>query len=246
MKYQNDVVSMGWSIAEVHVLRAYYYFELIKRYGGVPLLTKTFSVNEKPAIAASSFQDIVDFIVTEIDSHHSKLQPNWKTSAFTNQDGRFNQGAALMLKARVLLYAASPIHNPGNDIVKWQRAAKAAAEALKFADRMDDAGGKNALDNNYRNYFLGNNTLNSAETIMAVRYTASNDLERANYPVATAGGRSGITPTENLVTAYEKLDNFCPACRMQTGIQDWSIPSYLMEVTGITVTSINLLVARTI
>ncbi|MEN5193505.1 RagB/SusD family nutrient uptake outer membrane protein [Sphingobacterium faecium] len=208
VKYQNDVVSMGWSIAEVHVLRAYYYFELIKRYGGVPLLTKTFSVNEKPAIAASSFQDIVDFIVTEIDSHHSKLQPNWKTSAFANQDGRFNQGAALMLKARVLLYAASPLHNPGNDIVKWQRAAKAAAEALKFADRMDDAGGKNALDNNYRNYFLGNNTLNSAETIMAIRYTASNDLERANYPVATAGGRSGITPTENLVSAYEKLGDF--------------------------------------
>lgn len=187
VKYQNDVVSMGWSIAEVHVLRAYYYFELIKRYGGVPLLTKTFSVNEKPAIAASSFQDIVDFIVTEIDSHHSKLQPNWKTSAFANQDGRFNQGAALMLKARVLLYAASPLHNPGNDIVKWQRAAKAAAEALKFADRMDDAGGKNALDNNYRNYFLGNNTLNSAETIMAIRYTASNDLERANYPVLYCG-----------------------------------------------------------
>ncbi|WP_367208781.1 RagB/SusD family nutrient uptake outer membrane protein [Sphingobacterium sp. R2] len=207
-KYLNDVASMGWSIAEAHVLRAYYYFELIKRYGGVPLLTKTFSVNEKPAIAASSFQEVVEYIVTSVDSHVKDLQPNWKTSQFTNLDGRFNQGAALMLKARVLLYAASPLHNPGNDITKWQRAAKAAAEALQFADRMDDAGGKNALDNNYRNYFLGNNTLNSAETIMAIRYTASNDLERANYPIATPGGLSGVTPSENLVSAYEKLDNY--------------------------------------
>lgn len=207
-KYLNDVASMGWSIAEAHVLRAYYYFELIKRYGGVPLLTKTFNVNEKPPIAASSFQEVVDFIVTEIDGHQNALQPNWKTSAFANQDGRFNRGAALMLKARVLLYAASPLHNSGNDKSKWQRAAKAAAEALQFADRMDDGGGKNKLDNNYRNYFLGNNTLNSDETIMAIRYTANNDLERANYPVATPGGRSGITPTENLVSAYEKLDNF--------------------------------------
>lgn len=209
VNYQNDVASMGWSIAEAHVLRGYYYFELIKRYGGVPLLTKTFNVNEKPAIAASSFQEVVDYIVTEIDSYKNQMQANWQTtSLFANQDGRFNQGAALMLKARVLLYAASPLHNPGNDVAKWQRAAKAAAEALQFADRMDNAGGKNALDNNYRNYFLGSNTLNSAETIMAIRYTANNDLERANYPVATAGGRSGITPTENLVSAYEKLDNF--------------------------------------
>ena len=202
-KYLNDVALMGWAIAETHILRAYFYFELIKRYGGVPLLTKTVSVSEKPTVASASFDDIVNFIVAEIDAHKNSLQPNWKTSSFTNQDGRFSIGSALALKARVLLYAASPLHNPSNNVSKWQAAAAAANEALVFADRADEAGGRNGLDNDYRNYFLGNNTLNSSETILAIRYTPDNALERANYPIATAGGNSGITPTEDLVQSYE-------------------------------------------
>jgi|SRR6218665_56323 len=202
-RFLNDVTSMGWAIAEAHVLRGYFYFELIKRYGGVPLLTQTYPVSERPAIASSSFDEIANYIVTEIDTYKDRLQPNWKTSSFTTQDGRFSLGSALALKARVLLYAASPLHNSAGSVTKWQAAATAANEAIVFAQRTDNAGGNNGLDGNYRNYFLGNNTLNSNETILAIRYAANNDLERANYPIATAGGNSGITPSENLVESYE-------------------------------------------
>lgn len=204
-KYLNDVKLMGWAIGEAHVLRAYFYFELIKRYGGVSLITKSYSVGEKPAIGTSSFDDVAKFIVNEIDAHKNNLQPNWKTSLFTNQDGRFTIGAALALKARVQLYAASPLHNPSNNAAKWQSAAAAANDAIAFAQKADATGGQNNLDNDYRNYFLGNNTLNSNETILAIRFTPSNALERANYPIATAGGNSGITPTHELVQAYETL-----------------------------------------
>ncbi|WEK38331.1 MAG: RagB/SusD family nutrient uptake outer membrane protein [Candidatus Pseudobacter hemicellulosilyticus] len=203
LTYLNDVALMGYAIPEAHVLRAYFYFELIKRYGGVPLLTQTYSASDKPAVSMSGFDELVNFIVTEIDTYKNSLQPNWKTSDFTNQDGRFTIGAALALKARVLLYAASPLHNAAGSATKWQAAAAAANEALVFAQRADAAGGRNSLDGNYRNYFLGNNTLTSNETILAIRYAASNDLERANYPIATAGGNSGVTPTDDLVKAYE-------------------------------------------
>lgn len=203
VNFLNDVKLMEWAIPEAHVLRAYFYFELIKRYGKAPLLTQTFPVNDKPAVTSASFDDVVDFIVSEIDTYKNRLQPNWKTSAFTNQDGRFTVGAALALKARVLLYAASPLHNQNNSTEKWEAAAAAANEALTFARRTDNAGGNNSLDSDYRNYFLGNNTLHSNETILAIRYVAGNELERANYPIATAGGNSGITPSQNLVSAYE-------------------------------------------
>ncbi|MEJ5056485.1 RagB/SusD family nutrient uptake outer membrane protein [Sphingobacterium sp. MYb382] len=210
-RYLNDVKLMGWAIGETHVLRSYFYFELIKRYGSVPLITKTILPADKETITQASFDEVVQFAVTEIDRYKNSLQPNWKTSAFSNQDGRFTTGAALALKARILLYAASPLHNPTNDQAKWKRAAEAANEALAFAQRTDDAGGKNSLDNDYRNYFLGNNTLNSNETILAIRYVAGNVLERANYPIATAGGNSGITPTHDLVQAYETIGTVNPS-----------------------------------
>jgi hypothetical protein len=134
-----------------------------------------------------------------VDAYKNTLQPNWKTSAFTSNDGRLNRGAALALKARALLFAASPLHNASNDVTKWQKAAAALNDVIVFGQ---GAGAYN-LHTDYRNYFLQNNTLTSSETIWAIRYTAGNWLERSNYPIGTAGGASGITPTHNLVQAYE-------------------------------------------
>ncbi len=203
--YYRDVDNAGWFIAEAHVLRAYYYFELIKRYGGVPLITTI----QQPADAQgdypqrASYDEIVDFIVKEIDDYKNALQPNWTTSPFTANNGRITVGAALAIKARVLLYAASPLNNPSNSVTKWQRAAAAANEALIFAQRTDDAGGKNGLAQDYRQYFLGNNTLVSPETILAQRFYPDASMEINNYPITTVGGGSGVTPSDNLVAAYE-------------------------------------------
>jgi fibrillarin-like rRNA methylase len=176
-----------------------YYFELSKRYGGVPLVTKTLEITDDTNLPRASYDEVINFVVKEVDSYKDSLQPNWKTSAFTNNDGRLNKGAALALKARALLYAASPLHNSTNDVSKWQKAAQAAHDVIVFAQ----GAGAYSLHTDYRNYFLQNNTLTSAETIWAIRYTASNTLEVNNYPISTAGGLSGLTPTENLVSDYE-------------------------------------------
>ncbi|WP_199182125.1 RagB/SusD family nutrient uptake outer membrane protein [Siphonobacter sp. BAB-5405] len=197
--YRNDVLNIGWYRAEARVLRAWYYAELIKRYGGVPLVTRTLGLQDNINLPRASYDEVVSFIVGDLDRYKDSLQVNWKTSSFTNNDGRVSKGMALALKARTLLYAASPLNNPSGDVARWRAAAAAANEVLVFAA----GAGQYTLDNNYRDYFLRNNTLTSGETIWAIRYPASSDPERRNYPIATAGGASGLTPTQDLVEAYE-------------------------------------------
>lgn len=199
LTYKDDTLNMGWYRGEAHALRAYFYLELVKRYGGVPLVKKTFTINDNTDVPRASFDEVINFIVSEVDGFKDSMQVNWKTSPYQNNDGRLTRGAALAIKARALLLAASPLHNPAGDLVKWQKAAAAFNDVIVLAR----GAGAYTLDASYANYFLQNNTINSNETIWAIRYAAGNAIERSNYPIATPGGNSGITPTENLVSAFE-------------------------------------------
>lgn len=197
VNYQRDLQSLDWYIAEAHIARAYYYAELIRRYGGVPIVEQTMTQNGGEMIARSSYDECVEYIVNEIDTWKDKLAHDW--SEYADREGRFTLGVALALKSRVLLYAASPLHNPTDDNGKWVRAARAAAEFLACDDI------HYSLDSDYANYFSGETSLTSSETIYVVRRAASNSLEQANYPIATPGGKSGVCPTENLVSQYEYI-----------------------------------------
>ena len=194
VNYQRDLNSLNWYIAEAHVARAYYYAELIKMYGGVPIVETVEQNRKGETVARSSYEDCVEYIVNEIDSWKDQLARDWKE--YSTYEGRFTYGAALAIKSRVLLYAASPLHNPSGDWEKWDRAARAAADLLT------DTGLGYTLDE-YATYFVGNKSLTSPETIYVIRRDVSNTMERNNYPIATSGGKSGVCPTENLVSAYE-------------------------------------------
>ena len=200
--YRRDVLDIQWLRAENRVLRAYYYFDLIKRYGGVPLITRTYSRNENTHIPRSSYDEIVDFIIKDIDVAMDSLQTDW-TSFSTDLTGRITKGVALALKSRVLLYAASPLHNEGNNLEKWQKAAEAAHQVIEL--------GTYQLDGNYRNLFIADNTMKSPETIWCIRMAPGNDAEIKNYPVGTPGGNSGVTPSQNLVDVYEYTGTADPA-----------------------------------
>lgn len=191
--YARDVASLNHYIAEAHVARAYYYSELIKMFGGVPIVEKTQEQSGGEKVARSSYDRCVDYIVSEIDVWKDKLAENWNDD--NTREGRFTLGAALAIKARTLLYAASPLHNPSGDWDKWNKAAQAAADVINL--------GTYSLDPDYGAYFRGGNSLSSAESIYIVRRAASNTMETNNYPIATSGGKSGVCPTENLVSAYE-------------------------------------------
>ncbi|MFV0269625.1 MAG: RagB/SusD family nutrient uptake outer membrane protein [Draconibacterium sp.] len=193
-QYKLDVADIGWLRNENSVLRAYFYFELVKRYGGVPLVKTTLSANDNTDLPRASFDEVIEYIVSEIDAVANDLQADW--GAYNvSQAGRFTKGAALAIKARALLYAASPLNNTANDNSKWEKAAKAAKDIIDLNSYY--------LDNDYQSLFLADNTAKSSETIWAIRLGATNALEYSNYPIGTPGGMSGITPSHNLVSAYE-------------------------------------------
>ncbi len=89
--------------AEVRFLRAFMYFRLVKRYGGVPLITEAQGIDADSTEIMrprNSEKEIYDFIITEMDAISEDLP--WKSQA-----GRANRGAVLLLKSRAALYAAS-------------------------------------------------------------------------------------------------------------------------------------------
>lgn len=196
---ERDRQDIAWMRGEARIVRAYYYGELLKRYGGVPLITTTFDQSDERNVPRASYDEVVNFIVSEIDKYKDSIVVNWKTSQFKGNDGRFSKMSALAVKSRVLLYAASPRDNPTNDVEKWKRAAEAAKDLINnpqfnlnlFAD--------------YTNLFReANPTLSTnPEVILAVRRPPSNTLAVNNYPIGTPGGKTGIAPSHNLVKSYE-------------------------------------------
>lgn len=202
ISYEKDVRSLRWYRAEAKIAIAYYYSELIKMYGGVPLVT-TIMDNDpnKGRIPKSSYDDVVEYIVELIDTELGNLQVDWSTHSdnVASRAGRFDKATALAIKARTLLYAASPRNNPENKKDKWIKAAKAAHDLILFKNYTMPA------NRNYGAYFSGVGALDNAESIYLIRKTPTNSLETANYPISTPGGNSGITPTENLVSSYEYI-----------------------------------------
>ena len=90
---------------EAHFLRGYYYQQLVRYYGGVPLVDRAYGLDEDYTIARSSFEDCVNFIVKECDSAVALLD------GVSIAKGRATANAALALKSRILLYAASDMYD---------------------------------------------------------------------------------------------------------------------------------------
>ena len=88
--------------AEVRIIRAYTYFEIVKRYGGIPLITKVQNIDDPDSVLypkRNKEQEIYDFIGSEIDAVLNDLP--------TGDKNRFTQYGALALKSRAMLYAGS-------------------------------------------------------------------------------------------------------------------------------------------
>ena len=92
---------------QVHFLRAYLYHNLVSMYGGVPIVKNTYGLTGEFNVPRNSFEDCINFIVADLDTAASLL-PLEMTG---NDIGRATKGAALALKSRVLLHAASDFYN---------------------------------------------------------------------------------------------------------------------------------------
>lgn len=112
--------------AEIRFLRAFFYTELISRYGGVPLVKKTFDLNQSFDVQRATFEECVKFIVEELDLAITDL-PN-KSESMGQNFGRITKGAAMGLKIRALLFNASPLFNTANDNSRWQAVSDACVQ----------------------------------------------------------------------------------------------------------------------
>ena len=188
---------------EVRFLRAYYYFELFKAYGDVPLVTTTLTNAQANSVERTSADEIVKFIVDECDAIAPYL-PVTYTTEVGSEIGRATRVAVYALKARTLLYAASPLHNPTGDKTKWAKAAEACKYILDNADTW-------GLKLSTYATLWGHDAFFNQELIFGIGRGDDNEngnvFEKANYPIGVENGSSGNCPTQSFVDQYEYQDN---------------------------------------
>lgn len=191
---------------EMRFIRAYLYFELMRWYGDVPLITQTFDLTDESFdVTRTPADDVADFIVSECDAAIANLPSIADVGGSIPEYQRYKSGmaskeAAMALKARTLLYIASPLFNADNEQSRWTAArdANKAVMDLTTVSLINDADGSD-----YGAMFRGEN---SNEVIFARYFTQTNNqgwgVNLWLFPNSN-GGWATTTPTQNLVDNYE-------------------------------------------
>lgn len=206
---------------EVRFLRAYFYFRLARQYGDVPLTTDVETEATVNNLTKTSAQDVFKFVCDECDAVVDKLPASYSSlggsDAASGETGRATSTAALALKARAKLYAASPLFNTSNDQSKWREAAEACKAVI-------DACAENGIKmlSDYSKLW-GTDNWEASEMIFVRRIGSLNWLEQNNFPIGVQGGNSGNCPSQNLVEAYDLKDG---------SVVDWSDPAAAVAKFG--------------
>jgi len=200
--------------AQVRSLRALYEFDLLRHYGGYPIID-TFMTIDDPrfkTIKRNSFEECVNNIVALCDSSVAGLE--LKDANY----GRMEKGSALAIKAQTLVYAASALYNridntnpvlgyvnatPTEIQSRWEAAAAACAAVINLKN---GAANRYTLNASYSALFNVQPNSNN-EFIVVANTPKSNGLENRQYPVTlskTSGG--GTVPSQQLVDAFTNAD----------------------------------------
>lgn len=127
-------------LGQVHFLRAWYLFTLLKHYGGIPLIGDAiFNDGDKIDVPRNSYEECVNYIVAELDAAAALLPASYPANNI-NQN-RISKGTALATKARLLLYAASPLFNGARNDDPEHLLSYAAADAERWKKAADAAKG---------------------------------------------------------------------------------------------------------
>lgn len=212
---------------EVYYLRGYFYAWLADLWGGVPLIDRSFTPDDELTVARSSYEETINFICADLD-RAAELLP------LDGDKARATKGAALALKARVLLHAASDFYasqdkwalgyahpeligyTAGDRKQRWQRAKDAALAVMNLGKYQLHGAGQqwaNAEEaiKNYTSIFLCHD---SEEDIM-VQYFDYINYDQGDFQLPRPGmfnspngfhGWGGNTPTGQLVDAFEMAD----------------------------------------
>ena len=216
----NDSLFKANAMGEAYFLRAWCHFDLLRNYGGkdasgqikgVPIITEPITPEDFLQLSRPSYDETVNQIVSDLDEAFEYLPEKWSGTSLNKYDNTSNLGrptkqVCLMLKSRVLLYAASPAFNENNDIQKWEAAARAAKDALDLNDwklpyvYVDDL-------TDMKKYF---NNPQSPEIIYR-RVTGNTDGDRnmeTQHAIPTLYGSGRCNPTQNLVDAFPMRNGY--------------------------------------
>lgn len=199
---------------EAYFLRAFFYFELVKRYGTVPLVNMPLSPQEANELQRASTDACFQFILDDCDSAASRLPAKYgSTPVFIGYNdakeiGRATKGAAMALKSRALLYWASPLFNPESITSRWETAATAAKAVIDLTEQPAGGAKVYALTRytstvNLNDLFVPNSVLGQyhPEIVFSTLYTNNTTVEALNGPISY-GAKGMINPTQNLVDAF--------------------------------------------
>lgn len=206
---------------EAHGLRAWNYFQLLQAHAGrgsngellgVPLVKKVLSPND-PAeyeLPRSTFKGLVDFILEDCDMALERLPDRWidggdadyNTASGVRNTNRINGLAVRMIKAKTLLYAASPAYSDGT--FTYQMAAQAAVGLMDVNNGLANLSASAVKF--YNDPDVPNADNEHSEVLWySARQQSENGWEEENYPPSQYG--EGLTnPTQDLVNAFPMLD----------------------------------------
>lgn len=208
---------------EVLFLRAYNYYLLAFYYGGVPIITKPYGLVDDFLLARNTFEETINFIVEDCDKA-ADLLPLVHAS---KNDGRATKGAALALKSRVLLYAASDLYNSngswtngyanpelvgyvgGSRIDRWtaaKNAAKAVIDLGAYSLYNAEPAPTDDVAKKYAEIFL---SMKTTEDIFVRNFTQATTTGEPIGFTNSPGGYGGwgnTDPTQQFVDSFEMID----------------------------------------
>jgi hypothetical protein len=198
-------------ISQALFFRSWRYFELVKLYGGVPMITTPqyavgIEAREATFVGRNTTTECYNQMVADLDTAIKYLPGTW-ASPSTNW-GRITKGAAAALKGRILLYSASPQFNPSDVTSKWQ----ASYQANKQAYDVLTANGAKLFADYGKLWFT---EVGNTEAVFLTGYnTSTGDQQRRNsgweasnrpkYSTVSGGGSN--LPSWDMVKAYPMKD----------------------------------------
>lgn len=207
--------------AQAYFLRAFRYFELVRLYGGVPLvLTPLGAVGDAAKLETflprNTTSECIKQIVEDLDFAIAHLPAKWTNS---NDWGKITSGAAAAFKGRVLLTYASPQFNPGDLTERWQAAYDANVQAKTLLST-----GGFGLNSSYDNMWF--QEVNNPEAVLVTGFNTATTNGKANtYDaqtrpkyLSTSGGSN--QPSWDLVKAYPMLDGKKPGTSTKYAYND--------------------------
>ncbi|MCG1035816.1 RagB/SusD family nutrient uptake outer membrane protein [Polaribacter sargassicola] len=208
-------------LGQAYFFRAWYYFQMIQRGGGMPILDKAYSSDDDTDLYRVSYSESTEWLLTDLDKAIAILPDRWDNAEF----GRVTKGAAMAVKSMATLYAASPLMQNNIQVTQYldyskewsERAAEYAHDLIAYIDAGSGGAGFRLMNKDeYKNIFYTDGIQASPESLWfrldaGKRSSQSRGL-RCNYlPQYFSGGTGNdataySNPTQNIVDMYEVIN----------------------------------------